>query len=609
MLPLDTREEIGDGDYAPKASGKEAKHHKVTQPVSTRDTPVLAREQTSTSLSAVSATSAMTPSVSPEKQDSESARLEELVDNAVKWALHNGRYPTAYALRTLFDEFRTPQNTRITDLFHAVYSETASSKQVDEFQQLMTYKKREGQKKDVYPTRARAYFANEIAAIQEHLAAVAALSPLENPAPTFQEESSAAILTPLQPSISAHQLASSTPIIGEVGVAPVGPPLSPSRKAWVDRISRFGTFASTNNDNKETSYKSPFAPIPGQTVTNGVSFGPQNSRPTSVVPDVPSTKPSAEEGPADQADLHKRATSVSSSTSSALSSVNEDILQDYERGHTDDQIKRELIYSHSPYPSTNMIFSDPVYQESRANHATRPLPEHNLTTTSSINNFRSTIPSKSRGPHWGVFNSAKDANLNPLGSTSSTPIPTLSNWVERSGSTLPSGRPSYFAPQESNNHIKSHQTTLKFRKPVEKSEPVVLQPVYTEEMAQRKRKAFDTTEASIQTQSDIRPHRKRPKHVASDDARDTEVIMDSPPSPPLPTLQEATDKYKLRLKSVRPAIATKVEPELMSSPVVPSFQEYLALPSSPPTSCASTPRMDGRPSRSVKVTGPRMKLS
>lgn len=69
---------------------------------------------------------------------------DNVVETAVNNALDDKKWPTAYALRTIYDEHRT--NPRMVRIFEAVYNDWATEEQHVEFHHLMRQKKREGKK-------------------------------------------------------------------------------------------------------------------------------------------------------------------------------------------------------------------------------------------------------------------------------------------------------------------------------------------------------------------------------------------------------------------------------------------------------------------------------
>jgi hypothetical protein len=71
-------------------------------------------------------------------------KTDRVVEEAVQEAVDRQRWPTAYALRTLYDDHRT--NPRIVRLIEAIYNGRASEAQYGEFKSIMRQKKKEGKK-------------------------------------------------------------------------------------------------------------------------------------------------------------------------------------------------------------------------------------------------------------------------------------------------------------------------------------------------------------------------------------------------------------------------------------------------------------------------------
>jgi hypothetical protein len=69
---------------------------------------------------------------------------DKVVEAAVQEAVDQKRWPTAYALRTLYDEQR--KNMRMVRLIDAIYTESADANEMQEFKMVMRHKKKEGKK-------------------------------------------------------------------------------------------------------------------------------------------------------------------------------------------------------------------------------------------------------------------------------------------------------------------------------------------------------------------------------------------------------------------------------------------------------------------------------
>jgi hypothetical protein len=72
-------------------------------------------------------------------------KTDRVIEDAVQLAVDNRRWPTAYALRILYDEARD-SDAKVIRIIEAVYNSRATSAQVAEFRRLMKEKKRDGKK-------------------------------------------------------------------------------------------------------------------------------------------------------------------------------------------------------------------------------------------------------------------------------------------------------------------------------------------------------------------------------------------------------------------------------------------------------------------------------
>ncbi|GJC80672.1 hypothetical protein ColLi_03510 [Colletotrichum liriopes] len=138
---LDEDEE--DEDYMPKAAvgkglGRRASASHSRKSVSRSS---VSRRASSSVHQMAPSSDAVQPSEStPENRDV----VEKAVEVAVEEALRHYRYPTAWALRTLYDE--NSSNPAFLSMLEDVYHQTADEDTLDEFSRLIEDKKREGKK-------------------------------------------------------------------------------------------------------------------------------------------------------------------------------------------------------------------------------------------------------------------------------------------------------------------------------------------------------------------------------------------------------------------------------------------------------------------------------
>lgn len=92
----------------------------------------------------VNATSPFKSTAQPQPTAHELALTDRAVQFAVEDAIHDRRWPTAYALRTLYND--TKINPRTPHLFMRIFREQASAAEIEEFQSLISWRKKEGRK-------------------------------------------------------------------------------------------------------------------------------------------------------------------------------------------------------------------------------------------------------------------------------------------------------------------------------------------------------------------------------------------------------------------------------------------------------------------------------
>ncbi|KEY74154.1 hypothetical protein S7711_00314 [Stachybotrys chartarum IBT 7711] len=98
------------------------------------------RGSTSSAKRSAQGTSQAGPRFDQEERDF----IDKVVESAVDEALKHYRYPTAWALRSLYDE--NANNTEFVGMIESVFNQTADADTMEEFGRLMEEKKREGKK-------------------------------------------------------------------------------------------------------------------------------------------------------------------------------------------------------------------------------------------------------------------------------------------------------------------------------------------------------------------------------------------------------------------------------------------------------------------------------
>ncbi|KAI8275429.1 hypothetical protein K4K56_001388 [Colletotrichum sp. SAR 10_98] len=143
-----------DEDYTPKAAAVKNAASRTSLPRKSLSRPSAGRrlsasiqQPSAPSSDAVQpppreATPEPTPTPDPTPESKES--VERVVEIAVDEALRHYRYPTAWALRTLYDE--NSANPTFLAMFEDVYNQKADADTLDEFARLIEEKKKEGKK-------------------------------------------------------------------------------------------------------------------------------------------------------------------------------------------------------------------------------------------------------------------------------------------------------------------------------------------------------------------------------------------------------------------------------------------------------------------------------
>ncbi|TDZ37226.1 Uncharacterized protein C8035_v007341 [Colletotrichum spinosum] len=145
-----------DDDYTPKAATGKTSATRISLPRKSLSRPSAGRRP-SASLSETPAvapssdavlprepTSTPTPTPTPDFTPENKEAVDIVVEKAIDEALRHYRYPTAWALRTLYDE--NSSSPAFLSMFEDVYNQTADADTLDEFARLIEQKKREGKK-------------------------------------------------------------------------------------------------------------------------------------------------------------------------------------------------------------------------------------------------------------------------------------------------------------------------------------------------------------------------------------------------------------------------------------------------------------------------------
>ncbi|KAK0099515.1 hypothetical protein ONS96_008353 [Cadophora gregata f. sp. sojae] len=242
---------------------------------------------------------------------------DRVVEYAVNEALDRHKWPTAYALRTVYDDGRT--DPRMVRIFDAVYNGWSTLDQMDEFQDKIRRKKREG-KRD---RTAEYYFNGEDPAPPRSQGLFSPMSSIQGPVSTYQSvyQTPYTSLPPSQPSTVGD---SSQPRASSLVSAAMAVSTSPQPDhEHISKKQRSNSFQPANSLvlngnaslNGTTKSQSP-AVLASSSVGQSPAPGPSPAADTNG-----DSKVSKGEGKDAQR-------SRSNSTSSSLSSVNEDLIED-----------------------------------------------------------------------------------------------------------------------------------------------------------------------------------------------------------------------------------------------------------------------------------------
>lgn len=476
----------------------------------------------------------MSMSMSPIKQESELYKTDRVVDSAVKAALLSKKYPTAYALRTLYDEHR--ENPRVTALFIAVYSQTCTAAEAKEFSRLMKFKKREGKADD----KAIKYFAEQ------------GVNPF-----TISN-----IFSP------SYSLTSASKRPGDLGLL---------RSPHMD----LGHVSKKHKGNNFGHYESPFAAPPamngqGNNLTvDNLNQQNQNQINNGIVPGI---------------DL---ARSKSHSTSSSLSSIDEELLRENfaPSAHPGGgQGQADGNTTNSKDAEAKALHPNPKATENNHAAAQTPLAASNSNSTQQ---HQPMTHQKALGPKLHAFPTTTTAATNSNPSSSSTPIPTDNNITAESAENTISNdntMPAYLTDPLPSTFQQPPQNSLKSQK--KQIGRQIEAEIDRDRLSLLKRQAKKVTEHNGNPTLSW----SRGRFSTQDPDSETEgnhLIAVVPPP------------VKLRLRGKRKA---NDESDDLSSPTQFSFQAD-GPPGSTSNSRAGTPNPLGRPARKAKSGGLRTKTS
>jgi len=221
-------------------------------------------------------------------------KTDKVIEDAVQLAVDRRRWPTAYALRILYDEARESNPPKVVRIIEAIYNTRATHAQVAEFRILMKEKKKEG-KKD----KAGEYYFNGDGSDPP-------------PQPKFSSLNTALSYgTPTRPDTGVRSASDTQARASSI------PHLSASPLKEYD-------IAHIAKKQKQSHFVSPYPPMPMNGL-NGI-FGAALGAGANGTPDA---KPETPQENGASVDSPSQARSRSVSSSSSLSSIDEGILDSF----------------------------------------------------------------------------------------------------------------------------------------------------------------------------------------------------------------------------------------------------------------------------------------
>ncbi|TAQ83815.1 hypothetical protein B7494_g7865 [Chlorociboria aeruginascens] len=539
-------------------------------------------------------------------------QTDKVVEAAVQEALDNRRWPTAYALRTWYDENR--DNIRAVRLIEAIYDQRATSAQQKEFIAAIKTKKREGKE-----GKTGEYYFNGDGS-----------DPPPRPAHI-------SLLPPLSQSPFAALNAQYTPVFHNPFTTPINPPVY--RTPYAPTPQSMG--AGPTGDSQARRSPNPYSSVPASPqkeqhdASHHVSkklkpnHFPQSSEEVDGIAS-PGAKASAsttngqgkQNGTTAKKTSPRRVRAKSESSASSLSSVDEEIFGgDFNHHDGDDHNNNNhngaggsdaltpaeameapnVLANSKPSPGTNS--GDAAHMEASVSaNASSSSPDKSLSNSHSHSHSRSHSRSHSQvaqnklGPKTYIFSTTPNTATSKSPSNIET---SAEHDTSETGSKSPMAAvavdplPStvLFPSLSSQKHI-----IFKPKKDYSK----IVGPGYDENdsSSRMRRKAKEVTDKSGPVHDSFERHQVPllPEPESASDGGDSIAAT------------KIKRRTKVRLLHHQGNKRFNYDSDL-SSPTLPSYQTDLA-PGSLSTSRAGTPNTFGRPSRRAKTgTGLRVKTS
>jgi hypothetical protein len=537
---------------------------------------------------------------------------DRVVESAVQRALDERRWPTAYALRTLYDDHRL--NPRMVRLIDAIYNRRADEDQRREFAAVMSHKKKEG-KKD----RTGEYYFNGDGS-----------DPLPPRAPIF---SAANARTPSFSTPSGRSATGARSMSDTQARRSSFPSLSasPYKEAdsslHVNKKHKGNDFqappdleiaeAAANEDMEEAVEEIVEGDIEGDIEGDGVAAG-----------EVKAEEELAQENRTP--DVAPRSRTHSMSSSSSLSSLDEAVIGSGNFSNTASPLHKAKDSSNNANHAEGLghglghgLGLGGVGGDAHAHNHTHHKPKTgsprfingNTNTTSATETHPSrrnhsqpiTAPPKLGGPKTFTFSTVNSSSAGALPSSTNNPANAKADHQRRpSSSTSSSMAPTALIPSSKNPSASGlNLPTLTIFKTKKDPSKVLARAEYEEDAAGRvKRKARERARdfPAPSTESFMRHQVPLPDIESVSDGGDS-VTGSRPSKRPKVRLLNNKKTRQSQTQSVN------YDSDTLSSPTLLSFQPDQA-PGSLSASRAGTPNPFGRPTRKAKTgTGLRVKTS
>jgi hypothetical protein len=535
---------------------------------------------------------------------------DKVVEVAVQEALDRYRYPTAYALRTLYDDHRA--NIRIVRLIESIYTESATDEQKTEFNSIMKHKKKEGKK----GRTGEYYFNGDGSDPAPHRPIFQAINAINPPAPGPYQTP----YTPLPPRPSSvtvsepHANSSSTKRPSSESVHEDSDHAHVSKKPKPNDFEHDSTEVNGDSNGIDQSTKDMDVDITNNTTESNGGFHDDD------VMDMDTVPLSEDANPPENGEEQRKSRSRSNSSSSSLSSVSEDAINGaFASAKNSPAVKSssnqiKTSQSESPIVGSGHGFGlgPPVAQPRFVSPYTNANTFSAAAETLVRNQHQPITRQHKPGPRFHTFAvtpSTSSATAPPSSSTN-TPPNTSTN-TDSQSSTDPSMAPAALSPPLSKSSSLRFPPTFK----IKNSKSQNHQPSSEDDQNSRlKRRARESAAANYNPKESFDRHQ-----VVIPGSQEPDSQSDGPDFIAVAPSKRAAKKHRkiilnTRTRETRHGLTRAnnydSEENNLSSPTALGLPPLLA-PGSTPSSRAATPSLSSRqPTRKAKTgTGLRVKSS